>query len=182
MPPLLMPVAYTREASMLTFFVTSATAAVINATSSMCSRPGLPQQPPPLTFQARLAAVGIGDDEPRRVGQWIPAVRSFGLFGPAEATVQHDDQPRRRGQPRRLVQPINPILSTDADGVDAGALDEARRWLWMQDCTTRDNQHDAQEHRDPTKHLSRSSSPAGTRCRLCAPRRRSRRSPAHPRP
>src|ERR1700727_2942498 len=58
MAPLLMPVAYRREASMLTFFVTSSTAAVINATSSMRSRPGLPQQPPPLTFQARLTPLG----------------------------------------------------------------------------------------------------------------------------
>src|ERR1700722_13410484 len=58
MPPLLMPVAYTRAASILTFLVTSAPAAALNATSSMCSRAGLPQQPPPLTFQARLTPSG----------------------------------------------------------------------------------------------------------------------------
>ena len=58
MPPLLMPVAYTREASMPMFLATSATTALMKPTSSMFSRAGLPQQPPPLTFQARLTPSG----------------------------------------------------------------------------------------------------------------------------
>jgi hypothetical protein len=50
MPPLLMPVAYRRFGSMVTWPAMSSTTALMNPASSMFSRPGRPQQPP--TFQA----------------------------------------------------------------------------------------------------------------------------------
>ena len=57
MPPLLMPVAYTRAASTGTCRSIAATIAVMNPVSSAFVRPGVPQQPPPV-FQARLSPSG----------------------------------------------------------------------------------------------------------------------------
>src|ERR1700754_3843421 len=52
MPPLLMPVAYTRDGSTATFLPMSATAALMKPTSSTPSFDDRPQHPPP-AFHAR---------------------------------------------------------------------------------------------------------------------------------
>jgi len=55
----------------------------------------LPSWPPTAAADVPGPAdtVGIGDDdELRAVGQFIPAISSFGLLRAAEAAVHHDDQ------------------------------------------------------------------------------------------
>lgn len=74
-----------------------------------------------------VIAIGVGDEELLGVGQFVPAIRPFGLLGAAEPAVQHDDQRRRGRQPDGLIKPVAAAGSIDIEGVHAIAIAEARR-------------------------------------------------------
>ena len=145
---------------------------VVDALSARAPAAGFPVDVPCLAETVR-----VGHQEFGRIGQFIPAVILFDLCAAARHPVHHDHQGGRGGQSAGQVQPIGAIVPAHVEVVHAGAADEARRHRG----TTCDDEHDPEDRGEPAKHgraISRWRFPAGTRCRLCGPRRPFRKPPA----